>query len=102
MTRFITFGGQTQFKPGGLTRVNANALTPIGISATGVVQMLGEAEGGPPGTDGVVVIDDPALARDIFRSGPLADAIRVAFDPSGDTRIASVTAASLPWACIET
>ena len=107
MTRFITFGGQTQFKPGGLTKVNANALTPIGISATGVVQMVGEAEGGPPGTEGVVVIDDPALARDIFRSGPLADAIRVAFDPSGDTRIpggafrvlAYKTNASLKAAC---
>jgi hypothetical protein len=83
----VTFGGQTQFKPGGLTRVNANALTPVGISATGIVQLLGEADGGPPGTAGIVVVDDPALARDIFTSGPLADAVRVAFDPSGDTRI---------------
>lgn len=87
MTRFVTFAGQTQYKPGGLTKVDANALTPIGISATGIVQMLGEATGGPPGTDGVVVVDDPALAKNIFRSGPLADAIRIAFNPSGDTRI---------------
>jgi hypothetical protein len=87
MTRFVTFGGQTQFKPGGLTRINANALTPIGLSATGIVHLLGEADGGPPGTEGLVIIDDPALAKQYFRSGPLADAVRVAFTPSGDPRI---------------
>ena len=83
MTRFVTFGGQTQFKPGGLTRINANALAPIGLSATGIVHLLGEAEGGPPGSEEAVIIDDPALAGSIYRSGPLADAIRVAFTPSG-------------------
>jgi len=87
MARFVNFGGLTQFRPGGLTRINANALTPISLSSTGIVQILGEAEGGPPGTDGVVIIDDPALAPEIFRSGPLADAIRIAFAPSGDVRI---------------
>lgn len=85
--RSITFGGQTQFRPGGLTRIDASALTPIGLSATGIVHLLGEADGGAPGTEGVVVIDDPALAKALFRSGPLADAIRVAFNPSGDNRI---------------
>lgn len=87
MTRSVTFGGVTQFKPGGLTRINANALTPIGLTATGIVHILGEADGGAPGTNGVVIIDDPALAKELFRSGPLADAIRVAFNPSGDNRI---------------
>jgi hypothetical protein len=85
MTRSVTFGGATVFKPGGLTRINANALTPIGLSATGIVHILGEAEGGEPGV--LHIIDDPVLAKSIFRSGPLADAIRVAFNPSGDTRI---------------
>ncbi len=87
MTRFVTFGGVTQFRPGGLTKINANALTPIGLSSTGIVHLLGEADGGAPGTSGVVIIDDPALAKELFRSGPLADAIRVAFNPSGDNRI---------------
>ena len=87
MTRSVTFGGQTQFKPGGLTRINADALTPIGLSATGIVHLVGEADGGPPGSQEVVIIDDPALARSVFRSGPLPDAVRVAFNPSGDARI---------------
>jgi hypothetical protein len=87
MTRFVTFGGQTQYKPGGLTKINANALAPIGISATGIVHLLGEADGGPPGSEEAMIIDDPALAKAAYRSGPLADAIRVAFGPSGDVRI---------------
>lgn len=87
MARSVTFGGQTQFRPGGLTRINANALTPIGATATGIIHLLGEADGGAPGSAGVVTIDDPALAKETFRSGPLADAIRVAFNATGDTRI---------------
>lgn len=85
MSRSITFGGQTALKPGGLSRVNANALTPIGLSATGIIHLLGEADGGQPGTQ--ITIDDPALAKSLFRSGPLADAIRVAFNATGDPRI---------------
>lgn len=85
MARSVTFGGQTLFKPGGLTRVNANALTPIGFTATGIVGLIGEADAGPPNE--IVTIDDPALASEVFRSGALADAIRGAFDPSNDPRI---------------
>ena len=85
MTRFVTFNGQTQFKPGGLTSINANALTPIGLSASGIVALIGEAEGGEPNT--VITVDDPALAEQLFRSGAIPDAIRIAFDPSNDPRI---------------
>lgn len=85
MTRKITFNGVTAYHPGGLTRINANALTPIGISSTGILHLVGEADGGIPASK--IIIDDPALAKQLFRSGPLADAIRVAFNASGDTRI---------------
>lgn len=87
MARSVTFNGQTRFKPGGISRVNAGALTPIGLSATGIVGLLGEADGGAPGTSGIITVDDPALAKDLFRSGPLADALGIAFNPSGDNRI---------------
>jgi hypothetical protein len=60
-------------------------LTPIGSTATGVVALLGEADGGKPGE--VVTVDDPAVGLETFVSGPLADAIKVAFDPSADARI---------------
>jgi hypothetical protein len=85
MTRSVTFGGQTQFRPGGITRINANGLIPVGISANGTLAILGEAEGGEPRS--VITVDDPSIARDLFRSGPLADAIRIAFDPSSDPRV---------------
>lgn len=88
MARSISFNGQTLFHPGGLSRVNASALSPIGLSATGIMAILGESDGGAPGAvSGPVDVDDPALAAQLFRSGPLADAIRLAFDPSTDPRI---------------
>lgn len=85
MTRSVTFGGQTQFRPGGLTRINAQGLTPVGASATGIVALLGEADGGQPRT--VLTIDDPAEVQALLRSGPLADAVKIAFDPSSDPRV---------------
>lgn len=85
MTRFVTFNGITRFQPGGITKIDATALAPIGLTASGIVALIGEADGGTPGE--VITIDDPVLAKATFRSGPLADAIRVAFDPSSDIRI---------------
>lgn len=85
MARSVTFNGQTQFRAGGISKVDATALTPIGASATGIIALIGEADGGTPGE--IIDIDDPALAKDTFVSGPLADAIRVAFDPSNDPRV---------------
>lgn len=88
MSRFVNFNGQVLYKPGGITRINASALTPVGLSATGIVGLVGEADGGAPGAvGGAVVINDPALAQQLFTSGPLADAIRIAFDPSADPRV---------------
>lgn len=85
MSRSVTFAGITQFRPGGLTKIDANALAQIGLNPNGIIGLIGEAEGGVPNV--VTQIDDPALAVPTFRSGPLADAIRVAFDPSGDPRV---------------
>lgn len=85
MTRSVTFNGITQFRAGGLSRVDASALAQVGLSNNGIMGLIGEADGGEPLT--IVTIDDPALAKDSFRSGPLADAIRLAFDPSDDPRV---------------
>ena len=82
-----TFNGITQYIPGGISRVRAGASTPIGPTATGIVGIIGEADGGQPGV--VYTIDDPALAKSTFRSGPLADAIRLAFNPTNDPRLSS-------------
>jgi hypothetical protein len=85
MTRSVTFNGITQFRPGGITKVNANALAQVSLATNGIIGLVGESDGGTPQT--ILTLDDPALAKETFRSGPLADAIRPAFEPSNDPRI---------------
>ena len=85
MSRFVNFNGITQYRAGGLSKIDASGLAQIGLNPNGIIGLIGEAEGGAP--DVVTQIDDPALAASTFTSGALADAIRVAFDPSGDTRV---------------
>lgn len=85
MTRSVTFNGITQFRPGGITRVNANALNQIGLATNGIIGVVGEADGGEPNT--MIIIDDPALAKEKFYNGPLADSLRTLFDPSTDPRV---------------
>jgi hypothetical protein len=85
MTRSVTFNGITMFRPGGLTRVNANALNQIGLATNGIIGIIGEADGGAPNV--LTTIDDPALAKEKFYAGPLADCQRVVFNPSTDPRV---------------
>ena len=88
MSRSVTFNGITQFRPGGITKVDASALAQIGLSSNGIVGLIGEAEGGEePGE--IITIDDPALAKSSFRGDALANAIKIAFDPSDDPRVPS-------------
>jgi hypothetical protein len=87
MSRSVTFNGTTRYKPGGITRVNANALAQVGLGSNGIVGLIGEADAGEP--DEIYIIDDPAVAKETFRGGPLADAIRIAFDPENDARLSA-------------
>lgn len=85
MSRSVTFNGITRYRPGAITRVNADALNQVGVSSSGVLGLIGEADGGAPGSEtGIVSISDPARAAEMFRSGPLVDAIKLAFQSSGD------------------
>ena len=85
MARSVTFNGITRYKPGGITRINAEALNQVILSANSVVALIGEAEGGAPGSEsGLVSLFDPSRASREFRSGALVDAARVAFQSSGD------------------
>lgn len=86
MPRSVTFNGQTLFHPGALSRVSASPRGAVGLSQIGIVHVLGEADGGEPGVN--ITIDDPADVKATFRSGPLADAIPLLFNPSNDTNIA--------------
>ncbi len=86
MARSVTFNGITRFRPGGITRINAEALNQVGIT-TGTLAIVGEADGGAPGDgslSGLVSVRSPADATDLFRSGPLVDAILLAFQSGND------------------
>jgi hypothetical protein len=85
MSRSVTFNGVTLFKPGGITKINAEALNQVVPSANSIVGLMGEADGGAPGSDsGLVTLFDPSRATSMFRDGPLTDAIRLAFQSSND------------------
>ncbi len=85
MARFVTFNGITRFKPGGITKINAEALNQVLLSDNSIVAVIGEAEGGAPGAvSGLVSHFDPSRATAEYRSGPLVDAIRLAFQSSND------------------
>lgn len=85
MARFVTFNGLTLVHPGAISRVDINELAQVGPGAIGVIGVIGEAEGGEP--DVAYVLDDPSQAKNLFRDGPLADAMRLFFSPSSDPRV---------------
>ena len=85
MARSFSFAGKTRLTPGAISRVTPNSLAAGNAASNGIVALIGEAEGGEPGT--VVTFDEPNEAVEYFKSGPLADAVKVAFDPSADPRI---------------
>lgn len=85
MARSVTFNGITRFRPGAIVRINNEAANQVGVTSSGALALIGEADGGAPGsTSGLVSLRDPSRATDLFRSGPLVDAIKLAFQSSGD------------------
>lgn len=85
MARFTVFNGITKFTPGGITKINAEALNQVTLSDNSIVAVMGEAEGGAPGaTSGIVSHFDPSRGVSEYRSGPLVDAIRLAFQSAND------------------
>lgn len=87
MARFINAFGQVLYHPGAVSRLKTNSNAQLSSATTGVVALIGEADGGQPGV--VTEVSDPALAKDTFTSGPLADALRLVFGPSNDPQVSS-------------
>jgi len=88
----IFFGGRLIRTPGSYTVVDASGLEQIGLGATGVVAVLGTAEGGIP-VDSIETLADviritkPERARELFRSGQLREVADMLFAPSSDPDI---------------
>lgn len=87
MSMRVLFNGVVLSKPGGASRVDASLFASAGLGGVGVVGLIGEADGGEPNT--IQIFSTPELARKTFRSGPLADAAALAFQPTNDPRVQS-------------
>jgi len=98
VARFVTFNGITLVHPGGATKVDVSQLAQVSAGVTGIVALIGEADGGQPnevsdvsdinaGLPKIYSFTEGSTAKEVFRSGPLADAINLAFDAANDPRI---------------
>lgn len=89
MATGIFFSGSLTHVPGSYVTVDVSALQRVGLGATGVVAVLGEAVGGQPFSDSSKIhsITNPAKVPSTFRSGDLFDAGPFLFDPSKDPDI---------------
>ena len=67
-------------RPSTTIQVNTDALTGNSSDSDKELMLIGQADGGQPGV--VYEIKNYAIAKQVFRSGDLLDAIEVAFNPS--------------------
>lgn len=78
--------------PGSYSEIDASGLESVGLTASGIVAVLGTAEGGKPvsaifETKDFITINQPQKARDIFRSGDLREVADILFAPAKDPDI---------------
>lgn len=86
MAKKVTFNGITQVKPGGILKVDAKNFLQTNLDSNGIVAVIGEADAG---VGGLTIVDDPTEGIKAFRSGPLADAMKIAFAPTNDPNLGS-------------
>jgi hypothetical protein len=88
----IFFNGLLISRPGSYSVVDPRGLEAIGLGASGIVALIGTAEGGKPVTamtspDDFIRITRPGQERDHFRSGDLYEGVPIAFAPANDEEI---------------
>lgn len=92
MATSIFFNGRLISVPGSYSEVDVSGLEAVGLSAAGIVAILGTAEGGKPASamtrpSDFMRVRKPDAGRALFRSGDLREAMGLAFEPSSDTDI---------------
>lgn len=88
----IFFNGRLIRTPGGYSVVDASGLAQVGLGASGIVAVLGTAEGGKPMNEitepgDLLRMSKPEKARELFHSGQLLEVSDMLFDPSNDPDI---------------
>lgn len=84
------FNGAVLTKPAAATRIEVNLAGGFPLAPTGIVALVGEADGGEPGSSAGVqtfTSEDIASLIRIYKSGPLADAARMLINPGRDARV---------------
>jgi hypothetical protein len=88
MPSSVYFGGRNIVVPGAYSVIDASQLQSTSISSTGIVALVGTAEGGVPLTvDKTYDLSNPQKAQKQYRSGDLRTASLFAFDPSLDEAV---------------
>ena len=92
MATSIFFNGRLISVPGSYSEVDASGLEAVGLSAAGIVAVLGTAEGGKPASvmtkpSEFLRVRKPEAGRALFRSGDLREVMGLVFEPSADTDI---------------
>jgi hypothetical protein len=88
----IRVNGVQTSRPGSYNEVDASGLETVSLGATGIVAVIGTAEGGVPvsaiaSAENIVALTSPDQALERFRSGDLREAIPMAFSPANDPQI---------------
>lgn len=88
MASKLRFGGIYTSLPGAYFDVDRTGLAGFSALSTGVVALIGEAEGGGAGGGAALVsLANPQAVLRTFRGGDLKEAALIAFDPSSDSRM---------------
>lgn len=86
------FNGATLRKPGAYSQSKVNLAGGFPLAPTGIVAIIGESDGGAPGSsDGVVTYtsEDIRAIVDTYKSGPIVEAARILVNPARDARVAN-------------
>lgn len=92
MPTTLFFNGRLTAVPGAYSKVDASALEQVGLGASGIVAIVGTAEGGVPvsamtGPEDAIRLVAPGKDLDHFRSGDLKEVMPFVWAPSTDADI---------------
>lgn len=92
MATSIFFNGRLISVPGSYSQIDATGLEAVGLGASGIVAVLGTAEGGKPASAMTEAKDflrltKPEKGKELFRSGNLREVADMLFAPSKDPDI---------------
>lgn len=83
----ISVDGASINKPGAYSSLKTSPLTGFPLTANGIVAVIGPSDGGAPGLAGPFTGANIQRAKQVYKSGPIADSLDLLVNPSNDERI---------------